>query len=129
MLRADELLLNRGWFCYVRTDGHSVVYTREVDGMDRVFLVVLNFGESSRLNLNEMISNIPSRVRIRLSTNSANKGSEVDTRAVTLDKGEGLLLEYNTKDPLHHQTDSRGRCFVSSRACYSSVLNILHSLC
>lgn len=129
LLRADELLLNRGWFCYVRTDGHSVVYTREVDGMDRVFLVVLNFGESSRLNLNEMISNIPSRARIRLSTNSANKGSEVDTRAITLDKGEGLLLEYNTKDPLHHQTDSRGRCFVSSRACYSSVLNILHSLC
>uniref|UniRef100_A0A671E7H3 Amino acid transporter heavy chain SLC3A1 n=1 Tax=Rhinolophus ferrumequinum TaxID=59479 RepID=A0A671E7H3_RHIFE len=129
LLRADELLLSRGWFCYLRTDNHSVVYTRELDGIDRIFLVVLNFGASSQLNVKEMISNIPNRARIRLSTNSANKGSEVNTHAVNLDKGEGLLLEYDTKELLHHQTEFRGRCFVSSRACYSSILNVLHSLC
>lgn len=129
LLHANELLLSRGWFCYLRNDSHSVVYTRELDGIDRVFLVVLNFGESTTVNLKEMISNIPTRVRIRLSTNSTYEGSEVDTYGILLDKGEGLILEYNTKNLLHHQTAFRNRCFVSNRACYSSVLNILHSLC
>ncbi|XP_008698042.2 neutral and basic amino acid transport protein rBAT [Ursus maritimus] len=129
LLHANELLLSRGWFCYLQNDSHSVVYTRELDGIDRVFLVVLNFGESTVVNLEEMISNIPRRMRIRLSTNSAYKGSEVDTDAILLDKGEGLILEYNRKNLLHHQTAFRDRCFVSNRACYSSVLNILHSLC
>ncbi|XP_058990578.1 neutral and basic amino acid transport protein rBAT isoform X2 [Mustela lutreola] len=128
-LHANELLLSRGWFCYLRNDSHSVVYTRELDGIDRVFLVVLNFGESTTVNLKEMISNIPTRVRIRLSTNSTYEGSEVDTYGILLDKGEGLILEYNTKNLLHHQTAFRDRCFVSNRACYSSVLNILHNLC
>ncbi|XP_026969038.1 amino acid transporter heavy chain SLC3A1 isoform X3 [Sagmatias obliquidens] len=129
LLHANELLLSRGWFCYLRNDNHSVVYTRELDGIDRVFLMVLNFGELSPLNLKEMISDIPTRVRIRLSTNFAYKGHEVDTHAVTLDKGEGLILEYNTRNLLHHQTAFQDRCFVSNRACYSSVLNILYSLC
>ncbi|XP_023387043.1 neutral and basic amino acid transport protein rBAT [Pteropus vampyrus] len=129
LLHDNELLLSRGWFCYLRTENHSVVYTRELDGTDRVFLIILNFGESSLLNLKEVISKIPTRARIRLSTNSANKGSEVDTHAITLDKGEGLILEYNTKNLLHLQTDFRDRCFVSNRACYSSVFNILYSLC
>ncbi|XP_024408637.2 amino acid transporter heavy chain SLC3A1 [Desmodus rotundus] len=129
LLRANELLLSRGWFCYLRTDGHFVVYAREMDGIDRIFLMVLNFGESSQLNLKEMISNIPTKARIRLSTSSTNRGSEVDTHAVTVDKGEGLILEYGTKSLLHYQSDLRDRCFVSSRACYSSVLNILYSSC
>lgn len=105
------------------------MYTRELDGIDRVFLVVLNFGESSPLNLREIVPNIPTRARVRLSTSLADEGSEVDTQAVLLDKGEGLVLEYNTKNLLHRQTAFRDSCFVSNRACYSSVLNILHSLC
>lgn len=113
----------------MRSDNHSIMYTRELDGINRVFLVVLNFGESSLLNLKEMISNIPTRVRIRLSTNSAYSGREVDTHAVTLASGEGLILEYNTRNLLHRQTAFKDRCFVSNRACYSRVLNILYSLC
>lgn len=128
-LRTNELLLSRGWFCYLRTDSPFVVYTREIDGIDRVFLVVLNFGESSQLNLKDMISNIPSKVRIRLSTNSDNRGREVDTLAVTVDKGEGLILEYGTKALLHYQPGVRDQCFVSSRACYSNAFNILYSSC
>ncbi|KAM5318049.1 amino acid transporter heavy chain SLC3A1 [Glossophaga mutica] len=128
-LRANELLLSRGWFCYLGTSGHFVVYTREMDGMDRILLVVLNFGESSQLNLKDMISSIPTKVRIRLSTSSANRGSEVDTQAVMADKGEGLILEYSTESPLHYEPGFRDRCFVSSRACYSSTFNILYSLC
>lgn len=87
LLHANELLLSRGWFCYLRNDNHSIMYTRELDGINKVFLMVLNFGESSLLNLKEMISNIPTRVRIRLSTSSAYSGREVDTHAVTLVTG------------------------------------------
>ncbi|KAG8504756.1 Neutral and basic amino acid transport protein rBAT [Galemys pyrenaicus] len=129
LLRANELLLNRGWFCYLKNDYDYVMYTREFDGIDRVFLVVLNFGENLTLNLMKIISNIPTKVRIRLSTNSDRKGSEVDTSAIGLHKGEGLILEYKTKNPLHGQTAFRDRCFVSNRACYSSVFDILYSSC
>ncbi|PNJ80034.1 SLC3A1 isoform 4 [Pongo abelii] len=129
LLHANELLLNRGWFCHLRNDSHYVVYTRELDGIDRIFIVVLNFGESTLLNLQNMISGLPATMRIRLSTNSFNKGSKVDTSGIFLDKGEGLILEHNTKNLLHHQTAFRDRCFVSNRACYSSVLNILYTSC
>ncbi|XP_008821301.1 neutral and basic amino acid transport protein rBAT isoform X2 [Nannospalax galili] len=130
LLRAKELLLSRGWFCLLRNDSHSVVYTRELDGIDKVFIVVLNFGESSTLlNLQDLISGLPSKLRIGLSTNSTSKGSEVDPRAISLEKGEGLILEHNMKNLLHHQTAFRDKCFVSNRACYSSTLNILYSLC
>uniref|UniRef100_A0A3Q1MSG3 Amino acid transporter heavy chain SLC3A1 n=1 Tax=Bos taurus TaxID=9913 RepID=A0A3Q1MSG3_BOVIN len=129
LLHANELLLGRGWFCFLGNYNHSIMYTRELDGINRIFLMVLNFGESSVLNLKEMISNIPTRVRIRLSTNSAYGGREVDTHAVTLASGEGLILEYNTRNLLHRQTAFKERCFVSNRACYSRVLNILYSLC
>lgn len=129
-LHASELLLSRGWFCLLRNDSHSVVYTREMDGIDRVFIVVLNFGESSTLlNLQEMILGLPTRLRIKLSTNSASKGSEVDTHGISLEKGDGLILEHNMKTPLHHQAAFRDKCFVSNRACYSSALNLLYSLC
>lgn len=130
LLRAKELLLSRGWFCLLRDDSHSVVYTREMDGIDRVFTVVLNFGESSTLlNLQEIISDLPTKLRIRLSTNSASKGSVVDTHAISLEKGEGLILEHSMKTLLHHQAAFRDKCFVSNRACYSSTLDILYSLC
>lgn len=106
------------------------MYTRELDGIDKVFLVVLNFGESSTvLNLQETISDVPTKLRIRLSTNPASKGSEVDTRAVSLEKGEGFILEHSMKTLLHHQEAFRDKCFISNRACYSSVLDLLYSSC
>lgn len=130
LLHARELLLSRGWFCLLRDDNHSVVYTRELDGIDKVFLVVLNFGESSTvLNLQETISDVPTKLRIRLSTNPASKGSDVDTHAVSLEKGEGLILEHRMKTLLHHQEAFRDKCFISNRACYSSVLDLLYSSC
>ncbi|KAM4804828.1 amino acid transporter heavy chain SLC3A1 [Urocitellus parryii] len=129
LLHSNELLFSRGWFCLLRNDSHSVVYTRELDGIDKVFIVVLNFGESTQLNLQEMISGLPTRLRIKLSTNSTSKGSEVETHGIFLEKGDGVILEHNTKNLLHHQTAFRDKCFVSNRACYSSALNILYSLC
>uniref|UniRef100_A0A8C8Z6R9 Amino acid transporter heavy chain SLC3A1 n=1 Tax=Prolemur simus TaxID=1328070 RepID=A0A8C8Z6R9_PROSS len=129
LLHANELILNRGWFCYLRNDSPCVVYTRELDGIDKVFIVVLNFGESTLLNLQEMISHLPARLRIILSTDSAYTGGEVDTSGLYLNNGEGLILQYNTKNLLHYRTAFRDRCFVSHRACYSSVLDILYTSC
>lgn len=129
LLHANELLLSRGWFCLLRNDSRVLVYTRELDGIDRVFIVVLNFGESTLLNLQEMISGLPVRLSIKLSTNSASTGSQVDTRGIFLERGEGVLLEHKMKNLLHRQTAFRDRCFISSRACYSSALDILYSSC
>ncbi|XP_040849105.1 neutral and basic amino acid transport protein rBAT [Ochotona curzoniae] len=129
LLHANELLLSRGWFCHLRNDSRVFAYTRELDGIDRVFIVVLNFGESTLLNLQEMISGLPARLRIRLSTDSASNGSEVDTSGIYLEKGRGVILEHKTKNLLHRQSAFRDRCFISNRACYSSVFNILYSSC
>ncbi|KAM5292293.1 amino acid transporter heavy chain SLC3A1 [Ctenodactylus gundi] len=129
LLHSQELLLSRGWFCLLRSDSHAVVYTRELDGLGRIFIVVLNFGDWTLLNLQEMISGLPMRLTIRLSTNIVSRGYQVDTNSVALEKGEGLILEHSTRDLLHHRAAFRDKCFVSSRACYSSALNLLHRLC
>ncbi|KAM6179218.1 amino acid transporter heavy chain SLC3A1 [Erethizon dorsatum] len=129
LLHANELLISRGWFCLLSNDSHSVVYTRELDGIDRVFLVVLHFGESTLLNLQEMNLGLPTKLRVRLSTNPASKHSDVDTGGISLEKGEGLILEYDTKNLLHQQTAFRDKCFISNRACYSSAFDILYSVC
>ncbi|EHB08975.1 Neutral and basic amino acid transport protein rBAT [Heterocephalus glaber] len=129
LLHANELLLNRGWFCLLSNNSHYVVYTRELDGIDRVFLMVLNFGDSTLLNLQEMNLGLPTKLRVRLSTNPASQHSEVDTSGISLEEGEGLILEYNTKNLLHQQTAFRDKCFISNRACYSSAFNILYSVC
>nr|XP_004660250.2 neutral and basic amino acid transport protein rBAT [Jaculus jaculus] len=129
-LHASELLLSRGWFCLLRNDSHAVAYTRQMDGIDRVFIVVLNFGESSMLlNLQDMMAGLPTWLPVRLSTNPASKGSKVDTRGVPLERGEGLILEHNTDSLPHHQAAFRNKCFVSNRACYSGALDLLYSLC
>ncbi|XP_012873427.1 PREDICTED: neutral and basic amino acid transport protein rBAT [Dipodomys ordii] len=129
-LHVNELLLSRGWFCLLSNDSHFVIYTRELDGIDRIFIVLLNFGESStQLNLQEMISGLPTKLKIKLSTNSASKGSEIDTRSILLEKGDGIILEYKTNNLFHYRTAFRDKCFVSNHACYSSTLNILYKLC
>lgn len=105
-----------------------VVYTREMDGIDTVFLVVLSFGDSL-INLQAVVPNVPSRVRVRLSTNTSLQGQEVDVSALALGLGEGVLLGYPTLSPLHRQAAFRDSCFVSDRACYSSALDMLYTSC
>lgn len=129
LLHANELLISRGWFCLLSNDSNSVVYTRELDGIDRVFLVVLNFGDSTLLNLQDMNLGLPTKLRVRLSTNPASTRGEVDTGGLSLEQGEGLILEYNTNNLFHQLTAFRDKCFVSNRACYSSAFNILYSVC
>ncbi|XP_004627792.1 neutral and basic amino acid transport protein rBAT [Octodon degus] len=129
LLHANELLISRGWFCLLSSDSHSVAYTRELDGIDTVFLVVLNFGDPTLLNLQEMNLGLPPKLRVRLGTSPASARREVDSGGVALERGEGLILEYSAKRLLHQQAAFSDKCFISSRACYSSALDILYSVC
>ncbi|XP_074142812.1 amino acid transporter heavy chain SLC3A1 [Sminthopsis crassicaudata] len=128
-LRLNELLLSRGWLCYLWHDDNFVVYMRELDGLDRVFTIVLNFGDTAKVNLQALSIGFPEKASIKLSTMSINQGETVTTNAVTARKGEGLILEHKMPKLLHHQEAFKDKCLVTSKACYSSFLNILYDAC
>ncbi|XP_036606217.1 neutral and basic amino acid transport protein rBAT [Trichosurus vulpecula] len=128
-LRLNELLLSRGWLCYIWHDANILVYTRELDGLDRVFTIVLNFGETTEVNLQALSIGLPAKASIKLSTTFTNRGETVATNAVRTEKGEGLILEHRLTKLLHRQEAFKDKCLVSNKACYSRFLNILHSSC
>ncbi|XP_051831156.1 neutral and basic amino acid transport protein rBAT [Antechinus flavipes] len=128
-LRLNELLLSRGWLCYLWHDANVVVYMRELDGLDRVFTMVLNFGDTAVVNLQALSIGLPEKASIKLSTIPTDRGETVTTNAVTARKGEGLILEHKMPKLLHHQEAFKDKCLVSSKACYSSFLNILYDAC
>ncbi|NXS62566.1 SLC31 protein, partial [Brachypteracias leptosomus] len=128
-LRNNELPMHRGWMCYVWNDSNVFVYVRELDGLDRVFMMVLNFGQESTTDLKALVPNLPSEAIIRLSTNFSNAGKAVDTKLIKTEMGEGLVLEYRTANPVHTMEAFQGNCFVAEKACYSSAFNLLYVNC
>ncbi|XP_044515401.1 neutral and basic amino acid transport protein rBAT [Gracilinanus agilis] len=128
-LRLNELLLSRGWLCHIWHDADLVVYTRELDGLDRAFTMVLNFGNETEVNLQKLSLGFPEKASIKLSTTFTNRGETVDMAAVKTARGEGLILEHRMAKLLHHQESLKDRCLVSSKACYSSFLDILYNSC
>ncbi|NXL91455.1 SLC31 protein, partial [Alectura lathami] len=128
-LRNSELPVQRGWMCYVWNDSNVFVYVRELDGLNRVFMMVLNFGQESTTDLKAIVPSLPSEAVIRLSTNFGNTGKAVNTRAVKTEAGEGLVLEYKTGKPVHAMEAFQENCFVAEKACYSSAFNLLYVNC
>ncbi|XP_009693027.1 PREDICTED: neutral and basic amino acid transport protein rBAT-like, partial [Cariama cristata] len=128
-LRNSELPIHRGWMCYVWNDSDVFVYVRELDGLDRVFMMVLNFGQESTIDLKAIVPNLPSEAIIRLSTNFSNAGKAVNTKLIKTEMGEGLVLEYKTAKPVHTMEAFQGNCFVAEKACYSSAFNLLYMNC
>ncbi|NWH90640.1 SLC31 protein, partial [Aegithalos caudatus] len=128
-LRNDELVLNRGWMCHIWNDSNLFVYVRELDGLDRVFMMVLNFGQQSTIDLKAKVPNLPSEAAIRLSTHFSNAGKVVNTKLIKTEVGEGLVLEYKTAKPVHIMEAFQGKCFVAEKACYSKALNLLYMNC
>lgn len=53
----------------------------------------------------------------------------VNTTLVKTEAGEGLVLEYKTKKPIHNMEAFQGKCFVAEKACYSKALNLLYVNC
>ncbi|NWW88738.1 SLC31 protein, partial [Rhynochetos jubatus] len=128
-LRNNELPIQRGWMCYVWNDSNVFVYVRELDGLDRVFMMVLNFGQESTIDLKALVPGLPSKAVIRLSTHFGNAGKAVDTQLIKTEMGEGLVLEYKTAKPVHTMEAFKGNCFVAEKACYSSAFNLLYMNC
>ncbi|KAM5165591.1 amino acid transporter heavy chain SLC3A1 [Mantella aurantiaca] len=128
-LRNDELPLHRGWLCYVFSNNNIFAYVREIDGLDEVFMVVLNFGATTSVNIMDHIPGLPTQAKIRLSTISANNGKNVYTNNISTERGEGIILGYKTTKPLHNTEPFKNNCFISEKACYSSAFNLLYKNC
>ncbi|NXS39145.1 SLC31 protein, partial [Balaeniceps rex] len=129
LLRNNELPIHRGWMCYIWSDSNVFVYVRELDGLDRVFMMVLNFGQESTIDLKAIVPSLPSEAIVRLSTNFSNAGKAVNTKLIKTEMGEGLVLEYKTAKPVHTMEAFQGNCFVAEKACYSSAFNLLYVNC
>ncbi|XP_077138516.1 amino acid transporter heavy chain SLC3A1-like [Ranitomeya variabilis] len=128
-LRKEELPLHRGWLCYAWNDANVFAYVREINGMNKVFMMVLNFGATTTTNIKDEIQGLPTQAKIRLSTKSANNGKTVNMNSINTEKGEGLILEYSTSKPLHSNAAFKDRCFISEKACYSSAFDLLYKNC
>ncbi|NXR50635.1 SLC31 protein, partial [Hippolais icterina] len=128
-LRNNELPMNRGWMCHIWNDSNLFVYVRELDGLDRVFMMVLNFGKESTIDMKAIVPDLPSEAVVRLSTHFTQDGKVVNTKRIKTEMGEGLVLEYKTGKPAHIMEAFRGKCYVAEKACYSKVLNLLYKNC
>lgn len=128
-LRVNEISINRGWMCYIWNDSNIFVYVRELDGLDQVFMMVLNFGMETTTDLQALDLDLPSEAIIKLSTNFSNSGKVINTKTIKTEKGEGLILEYRTSKPIHNKETFKEKCFVAEKACYSSTFNLLYTYC
>ncbi|XP_028676855.2 neutral and basic amino acid transport protein rBAT [Erpetoichthys calabaricus] len=129
LLREKELPLHRGWMCYVYNDSNVFAYARELDGFKRAYLIILNFGQGTSTDLQSKIPGLPKMMHIRLSTRAENNGQMVKTSAIGTARGEGLVLEYHPEWLFHRLNRYEKQCFISDRACYLSMLDILYKTC
>lgn len=124
-LRQSELPLHRGWFCYVHADASVFAYLRELDGLDRAFLMVLNFGKESAITDLSSVRELPDQLEVLMSTDRANDGSVLQKSHIPTQAGEGLVIQYSTQTRFNpnHPTE----CFISEKACYLRVMDILYT--
>ncbi|XP_032397805.1 neutral and basic amino acid transport protein rBAT isoform X1 [Etheostoma spectabile] len=123
-LRQSELPLHRGWFCYVHADASVFSYLRELDGLDRAFLIVLNFGKESATTDLSSIRELPDQLKVLMSTNQINNGKVLQKSRILTEAAEGLVIQYSTHtrfNPNHPE-----QCYVSEKACYLSAIDILY---
>ncbi|NP_001089867.1 solute carrier family 3 (amino acid transporter heavy chain), member 1 L homeolog [Xenopus laevis] len=128
-LRNNELPLHRGWLCYTWSDNNVFAYVRELDGLNKVFMMVLNFGQAWTINLRQAVPDLPGEAKIRLSTEGSRVGKAVSTDSIQTQPGEGLILEYKTNKPVHVRDTFKDKCFISEKACYTSAFDLLYNSC
>ncbi|KAM6956461.1 amino acid transporter heavy chain SLC3A1 [Aplochiton taeniatus] len=124
LLRVSELSLHRGWLCYLHSDANVFAFLRELDGLSRAFLVVLNFGREAAVTDLSPVAELPDRLTVRLGTDGRSHGKVLRKSSVATAPGEGLLLEYSAHvrfNPTH-----AAQCYVSEKACYLPVLDLLY---
>ncbi|XP_060896090.1 amino acid transporter heavy chain SLC3A1 isoform X2 [Labrus mixtus] len=123
-LRQSELPLHRGWFCYVHTDANVFSYIRELDGLDQAFLIVLNFGKESVTTDLSSVHELPDQLEVLMSTNKANNGKVLRKSHVPTEAGVGLVIKYSTHTRFN--PNHSGQCYISEKACYMRVIDILY---
>ncbi|XP_062911738.1 amino acid transporter heavy chain SLC3A1-like [Mobula hypostoma] len=124
-----ELPIHRGWMCYIFNDEDVFAYVRELDGLDSVFLIVLNFGKASTVNLGSQVPYLPKEATVRLGTDLNKSGTIVQTASLMTSAGEGLVLEYKTNNPVHSKAEFKDKCYISQKACYLSTIGLLYKNC
>lgn len=122
LLREKEVVLTRGWLCYVWADDNVFAFLRELDGLNQAFLVLLNFGKDTETNLSA-VSELPDHLTVHVSTQPGTVSSFPKSKIRT-SKGQGLLLKYSTSKRFHPNHESE--CYISEKACFLSALNILY---
>ncbi|KAG7228528.1 hypothetical protein INR49_007702 [Caranx melampygus] len=123
-LRQSELPLHRGWFCYIHSDASIFSYLRELDGLNRAFLIVLNFGHESAVTDLLSIRELPDELKVLMSTNPANDVKVMKKSHIQTEAGEGLVFQYSTHtrfNPNHPK-----QCYISEKACYLGAIDILY---
>ncbi|KAM7408431.1 hypothetical protein PAMA_002248 [Pampus argenteus] len=123
-LRQSELPLHRGWFCYIHADASVFSYLRELDGLDHAFLMVLNFGKDSALTDLSFVHELPDQLKVLMSTNQLNNGKLFQKSSISTEAGEGLVIQYSTHTRFN--PNHRGECYISEKACYLRVMDILY---
>ncbi|XP_075902332.1 amino acid transporter heavy chain SLC3A1 [Nelusetta ayraudi] len=123
-LRQSELALQRGWFCYVHADASVFAYVRELDGLDRAFLVLLNFGREAAITDLSSVAELPERLTVLVGTDRGRDGATLQKSSVATRAGEGLVMHYSTTARFH--PNHQQRCYVSEKACFLKVINILY---
>ncbi|XP_076016440.1 amino acid transporter heavy chain SLC3A1 [Genypterus blacodes] len=124
-LRKSALSLNRGWFCDVHADADVFSYLRELDGLGRAFLVVLNFGGRSAATDLSSVAELPERLKVLMSTDRESDGKVFKKSHIPTASGEGLVLEYSTHTRFN--PNHPGQCYVSEKACYLEAFDILYT--
>ncbi|TSK42155.1 Neutral and basic amino acid transport protein rBAT [Bagarius yarrelli] len=107
---------------YVWADENVFAFLRELDGLNQAFLVLLNFGNDTETDMSA-VSELPDQLIVDFSTQPATASSFSKSKIRT-SKGQGLLLRYSSSKRFHlnHQSE----CYISEKACFLSVLNILY---
>ncbi|XP_029961759.1 neutral and basic amino acid transport protein rBAT-like isoform X2 [Salarias fasciatus] len=123
-LRSSELPLNRGWFCYVHADAQVFSYLREFDGLQRAYLMVMNFGEKSAVTDLSSFPEFPERLKVLISTSHQNSGREFPKSQILTEPGEGLMIRYSTDTRFN--PNHQGECYISEKACYLEFIDILY---
>ncbi|XP_056148056.1 neutral and basic amino acid transport protein rBAT [Lampris incognitus] len=123
-LRQSALPLHRGWFCYIHTDANIFSYIRELDGLDRAFLIVLNFGKESAVTDLSSIIELPEQLRVLMSTDRTKDGKGLQKSRIVTAAQEGLVIEYSTHTRFHF--NHKKQCHVSEKACYLGAMDILY---
>ncbi|XP_076600020.1 amino acid transporter heavy chain SLC3A1 [Chaetodon auriga] len=123
-LRQSEYPLYRGWFCYVHADSSIFAYLRELDGLDRAFLMVLNFGHESAITDLSSVGELPDQLTVLMSTNQVNNGKVMQKSRIPTEAGEGLVIQYSTHTRFN--PNHAAQCYISEKACYLEVVDILY---